>query len=625
MSRILALTACPSGTAHSVMAAEALKKQGALLGHEVEARVVDPSAGPGAWPDAATLSAADAVVLATDTRLDTGPLGGRPMHVTSTASAIRDPAGAIHAALALGGAPGVVPVAAQTPASADAVLEPAEPAPAGAPSEGAARVNASAVSARPALGNATGAAAAPGGTKRLVAITACPTGIAHTFMAAEALKRQATAMGHEIAVETQGSVGAKNVLTEEQIARADAVIIAADTAVDLSRFSGKALYQTDTGSALKKAPAVIEAALTTEDPAAAPAARAAPPAARAGGKGGSGPYKHLLTGVSYMLPVVVAGGLLIALSFVFGIEAFKEPGTLPAALMQIGGGAAFLLMVPVLSGFIAYSIADRPGLAPGLIGGLLAQQLGAGFLGGIVSGFIAGYSARLIADKVRLPEGIQGLMPVLVIPLLATAITGLLMVYVVGAPMKGILEGLTAWLGGMSSTNAVLLGALLGAMMCFDMGGPVNKAAYAFTVGLLSSSSFGPMAATMAAGMVPPLALALATFIAPRKFVASEVEARQATGVLGLCFISEGAIPYVARDPLRVIPTMMIGGAVTGALSMLFGCTLRAPHGGLFVLLIPGAVGNVAMYLAAIAAGTVVAAVLVAVAKRPAVEVVGAG
>jgi PTS system fructose-specific IIC component len=418
-------------------------------------------------------------------------------------------------------------------------------------------------------------------------------------------------------------------LTEEsriqkQIAQADAVIIAADTAVDLSRFAGKALYQTDTGSALKKAPAVIEAALATEAPAggASSTSRAVKPA-RAGGKAKSGPYKHLLTGVSYMLPVVVAGGLLIAISFVFGIEAFKEPGTLPAALMQIGGGAAFLLMVPVLSGFIAYSIADRPGLAPGLIGGLLASQLGAGFLGGIVSGFIAGYSARLIADKVKLPEGIQGLMPVLVIPLLATATTGLLMVYVVGAPMKGIMDGLTAWLGGMSSTNAVLLGALLGAMMCFDMGGPVNKAAYAFTVGLLSSSSFGPMAATMAAGMVPPLALALATFIAPRKFVRSEIEARQATGVLGLCFISEGAIPYVARDPLRVIPTMMVGGAVAGALSMLFDCTLRAPHGGMFVLLIPGAVGNVVMYLASIAAGTVVAAALVALVKLPSEEVEG--
>jgi PTS system fructose-specific IIC component len=599
MSRILALTACPSGTAHSVMAAEALKKQAALLGHEIEARVIDPAAGAGAWADDAAIAAADGVVLATDTRVDLGPLGSRRMHVTSTASAIRDPAGAIDAALALGGraeaaAPAVPPHA-------------ASPAPAG---ETATAAPASVV------------APAAGPRKRLVAITACPTGIAHTFMAAEALKRQAAAMGHEIAVETQGSVGAKNVLTEEQIAGADAVIIAADTAVDLSRFAGKALYQTDTGSALKKAPAVIEAALATEAPAATPAARGAASAARASGKAQSGPYKHLLTGVSYMLPVVVAGGLLIALSFVFGIEAFKEPGTLPAALMQIGGGAAFLLMVPVLSGFIAYSIADRPGLAPGLIGGLLAQQLGAGFLGGIVSGFIAGYSAKLIAEKVRLPEGIQGLMPVLVIPLLATAITGLLMVYVIGAPMKGIMDGLTAWLGGMSSTNAVLLGALLGAMMCFDMGGPVNKAAYAFTVGLLSSSSFGPMAATMAAGMVPPLALALATFLAPRKFVASEIEARQATGVLGLCFISEGAIPYVARDPLRVIPTMMIGGAVTGALSMLFGCILRAPHGGLFVLLIPGAVGNVAMYLAAIAAGTVVAAVLVAVVKRPAVEVV---
>ncbi|MBP0446113.1 PTS transporter subunit EIIC [Roseomonas sp. SSH11] len=620
MSRILALTACPSGTAHSVMAAEALKKQAALLGHDIEARAIDPSAGAAAWADDAAMAAADGVVLATDRPVDLGPLGSRRMHVTSTAAAIRDPGAAIHAALALGGK-----MEAPAPAAIPPVPAPVIRAPAGAPADGARTVAAGAVSAHPSPGAATAPITTPPGSggKRLVAITACPTGIAHTFMAAEALKRQASAMGHEIAVETQGSVGAKNVLSDEQIAQADAVIIAADTAVDLSRFRGKALYQTDTGSALKKAPAVIEAALATEAPAAADTPRAAAPAARTG-KVQSGPYKHLLTGVSYMLPVVVAGGLLIALSFVFGIEAFKEPGTLPAALMQIGGGAAFLLMVPVLAGFIAYSIADRPGLAPGLIGGLLASQLGAGFLGGIVAGFIAGYSAKLIADRLKLPEGIQGLMPVLVIPLLATAVTGLLMVYVVGAPMKGIMDGLTAWLGGMSSTNAVLLGALLGAMMCFDMGGPVNKAAYAFTVGLLASNSFGPMAATMAAGMVPPLALALATFIAPRKFVASEIEARQATGVLGLCFISEGAIPYVARDPLRVIPTMMVGGAVTGALSMLFGCTLRAPHGGLFVLLIPGAVGNVAMYLAAIAIGTVVAAVLVALVKRPAAEVVAA-
>jgi PTS system fructose-specific IIC component len=613
MSRILALTACTSGTAHSVMAAEALKKQAALLGHEIEARVVDPGAGTAAWVDDAVMMAADGVVLATDTPLDLGSLGARRMHVTSTASAIRDPAGAIQAALALGR---TASIASKTAELAPTISDPPAPAPAVGPTAPSPAVAPPGSADRPVTTPASG--------KRLVAITACPTGIAHTFMAAEALKRQASAMGHDIAVETQGSVGAKNVLTDEQIAQADAVIIAADTAVDLSRFAGKALYQTDTGSALKKAPAVIEAALATEAPAggASSTSRAVKPA-RAGGKAQSGPYKHLLTGVSYMLPVVVAGGLLIAISFVFGIEAFKEPGTLPAALMQIGGGAAFLLMVPVLSGFIAYSIADRPGLAPGLIGGLLASQLGAGFLGGIVSGFIAGYSARLIADKVKLPEGIQGLMPVLVIPLLATATTGLLMVYVVGAPMKGIMDGLTAWLGGMSSTNAVLLGALLGAMMCFDMGGPVNKAAYAFTVGLLSSSSFGPMAATMAAGMVPPLALALATFIAPRKFVRSEIEARQATGVLGLCFISEGAIPYVARDPLRVIPTMMVGGAVSGALSMLFGCTLRAPHGGMFVLLIPGAVGNVVMYLASIAAGTVVAAALVALVKLPSEEVEG--
>ncbi|MFH5927106.1 fructose-specific PTS transporter subunit EIIC [Roseomonas xinghualingensis] len=592
MSRILALTACPSRTAFSVMAAEALKKQATLLGHAIETRTVDP--GRPDWPDEATLSAADAVILATDTQLDTERLAGRPLHVTSTASAIRDPAGAIQAALALAGAA----------------------APAGAPTDNMAADSAATVASSAATHPAAATATAPvtDGSRKLVAVTACPTGIAHTFMAAEALKRQAAAMGHSISVETQGSVGAKNVLSDAEIAAADAVIIAADTAVDLSRFAGKPLYQTTTGVALKQAPAVIEAALAAPMPAAdTPRAPAAP---RVGGKVQSGPYKHLLTGVSYMLPVVVAGGLLIALSFVFGIDAFEEPGTLPAALMQIGSGAAFLLMVPVLSGFMAYSIADRPGLAPGLIGGLLASQLGAGFLGGIASGFIAGYSAKLIADNVRLPQNMQGLMPVLVIPLLATAITGLLMIYVVGAPVKGIMDALTAWLSGMSSANAVLLGALLGAMMCFDMGGPVNKAAYAFSVGLLASSTYAPMAATMAAGMVPPLALSLATFFAPRKFTASEMEARQATAVLGLCFISEGAIPYVARDPLRVIPTMMVAGGITGALSMLFGCTLRAPHGGLFVLLIPGAVGNVAMYLLSIAAGTIVGAVLVAVAKR---------
>lgn len=439
-------------------------------------------------------------------------------------------------------------------------------------------------------------------------------------MAAEALRRGAEAMGHQIQVETQGSVGAGNVLSAEQIAAADAVVIAADTKVDLARFTAKAVYQTDTTAALKRAREVITAALAMgRDAPATPVAAttaAAPPRGGLGKKPQSGPYKHLLTGVSYMLPVVVAGGLMIALSFVFGIHAFEEKGTLAAALMDIGGGTAFKLMVPVLSAYIAYSIADRPGLAPGLIGGALATTIGAGFIGGILSGFIAGYAAKAIKDYVRLPQNLQGLMPVLVIPLFATLIVGLLMIYVVGTPVAYILNALTAWLASMSSTNAVLLGALLGAMMAFDMGGPVNKAAYTFSVGLLASQTTGPMAATMAAGMVPPLAIALATLLAPHKFVASEREANKATAVLGLCFITEGAIPYVARDPVRMIPSIMIASALTGALSMLFGCQLHAPHGGVFVLMIPHAVDGVALYAASIVVGMLVGAGLIVAVKK---------
>lgn len=584
MSTILVLTSCPSGTAHSTMAAEALKAQGRLMGHAIVTGGLDAEGRPDV--SAEQLAGAEAIVVASDGKVDRGAVADRPHHITSTASAIRDPAGALHAALA------------------------GTPAPAGAPATQA--------PARPASPAA--------GPRKLVAVTACPTGIAHTFMAAEALRKQATAQGHEIAIETQGSVGAKNKLTEAQIREADAVIIAADMGVDTTRFAGKPIYQTDTGDALKKPGAIIDAALAMEpgekagdDATAGSDASYADQVAKAKAEQSeqrAGPYKHLLTGVSYMLPIVVAGGLLIALSFVWGIKAFEEEGTIPAALMQIGGGAAFALMVPVLSGFIAYSIADRPGLAPGLVGGMLASQLGAGFLGGIISGFIAGYSARWLRDKIRLHQNLEGLKPVLIIPLLSTALTGLLMVYVIGTPVSAIMDGLTSWLSGLSATNAVILGALLGGMMAVDMGGPVNKAAYTFSVGLLGSDTFGPMAATMAAGMTPPLALALATFIARNKFNADEREAGKAAGVLGLCFITEGAIPFAAKDPLRVIPSAIAGSALTGALSMVFGCTLRAPHGGIFVLGIPNAVGNLLPYIAAILAGTIVTAVLLAVVKR---------
>ncbi|MGY8616554.1 PTS fructose transporter subunit IIBC [Pantoea agglomerans] len=471
-----------------------------------------------------------------------------------------------------------------------------------------------------------GAPAAPaqaGAQKRVVAVTACPTGVAHTFMAAEAIQAEATRRGWWVKVETRGSVGAGNAITPEEVAAADLVIVAADIEVDLAKFAGKPMYRTSTGLALKKTAQELDKAV----------AEAKPYKAAAGGqnnsseeekKGGAGAYRHLLTGVSYMLPMVVAGGLSIALSFAFGITAFKEQGTLAAALMQIGGGSAFALMVPVLAGFIAFSIADRPGLTPGLIGGMIATSINAGFLGGIIAGFIAGYAAKLISGKVKLPQSMEALKPILIIPLFASLITGLLMIYVVGKPVAGIMNGLTHWLANMGTANAVLLGAILGGMMCTDMGGPVNKVAYAFGVGLLSSQTYAPMAAIMAAGMVPPLAMGLATLVARRKFNKGQQEGGKAALVLGLCFISEGAIPFAARDPMRVLPCCIVGGATTGAISMAIGAKLMAPHGGLFVLLIPGAITPVIGYLMAIIIGTAIAGLSYAVLKRPEEQLVKA-
>jgi fructose PTS system EIIBC or EIIC component len=450
-----------------------------------------------------------------------------------------------------------------------------------------------------------------------VAITACPTGIAHTFMAADALKKAAESAGDQISVETQGSVGAKNQLTPEAIAAADVVIIAADTHVDPMRFAGKRVYSTSVGAAVKGAADVIaraKAEASTQAGNAAPAS-----SEKSARKAVEGPYKHLLTGVSYMLPIVVAGGLCIALSFVFGIKAFEEKGTLAAALMSIGGDSAFKLMIPILSGFIAYSIADRPGLTPGLIGGMLAMNLEAGFLGGIVSGFLAGYIALLIRDRVHLPQHFEGLKPVLVIPLLSTLGVGLLMIYVVGGPVKGIMDAMTHFLQGMGSTNAVILGLILGGMMAVDMGGPVNKAAYTFAVGLLTSGSYLPMAAVMAGGMTPPLGIAIATLLGGNRFTQAEREAGKAAGVLGLSFITEGAIPFAAKDPLRVIPAAIAGSATAGALSMFFAVGLHAPHGGVFVLAIPNAVNGVGWYALAIVAGTLVTTAALLILK-PALE-----
>ncbi|MDI3312566.1 MAG: fructose-specific PTS transporter subunit EIIC [Thermoanaerobacterium sp.] len=448
--------------------------------------------------------------------------------------------------------------------------------------------------------------------KKIVAITACPTGIAHTYMAAENLEMAGKELNVAIKVETQGSIGAENQLTESDINEADAVIIAAATKVDKSRFEGKPILEVPVEEAIKNPKELIEKALKMEKPKNYVEKVEKIHEERANQR--TGAYKHLMTGVSYMIPFVVAGGISIALSFLWGYKAFQVQGTLPAALMQIGGGSAFALMVPILSGFLAYSIADRPGLVPGMVGGMLAVSTGAGFLGGIISGFLAGYTVYYLKKTIKLPKTMEGLMPVLILPVLSTLIVGLLMIYVVGTPMKTIMTGLTNWLKGMSSTNAVIFGALLGLMMAFDMGGPVNKTAYTFATGLLASNVFMPMAAVMAAGMTPPLGLALATVIFKNRFTKEEREAGKAAWVLGASFITEGAIPFAAADPFRVIPSIMVGSAVTGALSMLFHIELRAPHGGIFV--IPIAVSNPLLYIVAILVGMVVTALMIGLLKK---------
>ena len=457
--------------------------------------------------------------------------------------------------------------------------------------------------------------------KFVIGITSCPTGVAHTYMAQEALEKGAQVLGHEVKIETQGSVGADNVLTAEDIARADVVIIAADTNVDPARFVGKRLYRTGTKAAINDAVQVINTAFAS-----APIFGDADAAASASAKPErTGVYKHLMTGVSHMLPFVVAGGLLIALGFAIGSFMFGEQGiyiykeeyagTLGQTLFQIGKDA-FALFVPVLGAYIAYSIAGRPGIAPGMVGAYIAASTGAGFLGAIVAGFIAGYFVAWLAKIIKLPRELDSLKPMIILPLVGTAFIGLLMYYFIAHPVAEAQSALEAWLKSLQGSSALLLGALLGGMMALDMGGPVNKAAYLFSSGLIASDVLGPMAATMAAGMTPPLAICCATILFKNRFTEEERQAGKAAGVLGLSFITEGAIPFAAKDPLRVIPALMIGSAVTGALSMVFGCGLRAPHGGIFVLFIPNAVVHVWAYALAIIVGTVVSTACLGAFKK---------
>lgn len=466
---------------------------------------------------------------------------------------------------------------------------------------------------------------------RIVAVTSCPTGIAHTYMAAESLENAAREAGIELVVETQGSAGFDK-LPAATIAAADAVVFAHDVEVrEKARFAGKPTVDVGVKAAINRPAELIAEAR-------AKAARGEITAPAGGSADGSAPMdadgaagdgfgtrlrKWLMTGVSYMVPFVAAGGLLIALAFAIGgyeIASAKsvadhfvwtETSSWAALLFQIGG-AAFTFLVPVLAGYIAYGMADRPGLVPGFVGGYIATTIKAGFLGGLVAGLIAGAVVMAI-QRFKVPPALRGIMPVVVIPLISSAIVGVLMFVVIGKPIASAQEAMTDWLNGLSGANAIGLGVLLGLMMCFDLGGPVNKVAYAFATGGIavsdpSTGSLKIMAAVMAAGMVPPLAMALATVVRGRLFTKAERENGKAAWVLGASFISEGAIPFAAADPLRVIPSSMVGGAVTGALSMAFDCTLRAPHGGIFVVPL---IGQPFLYLLAIVAGTVVSAGLV--------------
>ncbi|HEX8542727.1 MAG TPA: PTS fructose-like transporter subunit IIB [Pseudomonas sp.] len=567
--KLAIVTACPNGKVSSVLSARLLDAAAQRQGWSTSVEVHDPR-NPEQQLSAEQIAAADWVLVVNTGAIDLNRFVGKRLFQDTPAHALQDVDGFLRRASEQ----------AEVHVAADV--------------------------------NSPAAAPVSSSVPRIVAVTACPTGVAHTFMAAEAIQQAAKRLGYELQVETQGSVGARNPLGDQVIADADVVLLAADIEVNTERFAGKRIYRCGTGIALKQAEATLKKALAEGQVESTGGSTKAPAKQEK-----TGVYKHLLTGVSYMLPMVVAGGLLIALSFVFGITAFKEPGTLAAALMQIGGDAAFKLMVPLLAGYIAYSIADRPGLAPGMIGGLLASTLGAGFIGGIAAGFIAGYSAWAVNRYARLPASVEALKPILIIPLLSSLFTGLVMIYVVGKPVAGLLESLTQFLDSMGTTNAILLGVVLGAMMCVDLGGPINKASYAFSVGLLASQSYAPMAAAMAAGMVPPIGMGIASFIARRKFAQSEREAGKAAFVLGLCFISEGAIPFAAKDPLRVIPASIAGGALTGALSMYFGCKLMAPHGGLFVMLIPNAINHALLYLLAIVAGSLLTGVAYALLKRP--------
>jgi len=464
--------------------------------------------------------------------------------------------------------------------------------------------------------------ATPADGYRVLAVTACPTGIAHTFMAAESLEQHAKQMGIPFKVETNGSGGAKNVLTAKDIKNAECIIIAADKNVEMARFNGKPVIQTKVSNGINKAEELLNKATSGTVPIYHHTANSDSTSFDSDESESVGRqiYKHLMNGVSHMLPFVIGGGILIALAFLFDVFDPANPSKFgsntPLAAFFMGvGGASFGFMLPVLAGFIAMSIADRPGLAVGFVGGALANSGGSGFLGALLAGFAAGYIV-LGLKKISsgLPQTLEGIKPVLIYPLLGVFFMGVLITFIINPPVAGINTWMMDTLKNMDPSSRILLGVIFGGMMAVDMGGPVNKAAYVIGTGALANGEFGVMASVMAGGMVPPLAIALCTTFFGNRFTESDRKSGITNYIMGLSFITEGAIPFAAADPLRVIPSCIIGSATAGALSMAFGCTLRAPHGGIFVV---PTIGNPLMYLAAIAIGAVVGMILLAILKKP--------
>ena len=455
----------------------------------------------------------------------------------------------------------------------------------------------------------------------VLAVTGCPTGIAHTYMAAESLERKAKEMGISLKVEKNGASGVKDALTAEEIAHAKCIIVASDRQVEMARFNGKPMIQTKVANGINKAEELLTEAMAGTAAvyqASAADREAAEIAASASDSIGRQIYKHLMNGVSHMLPFVIGGGILIALAFLFDTldptnpKNFGSGNPLSAFLMQIGG-ASFGFMLPVLAGYIAMSIADRPGLVAGFVGGLLANQGGSGFLGALIAGFAAGYLVLLVKKLVSgLPQALEGTKPVLFYPVLGVLFIGLAITFVINPPVSALNHWLMDSLQSMGTTSRVLLGLIFGAMMSVDMGGPVNKAAYVIGTGALATGEYGIMAAVMAGGMVPPLAIALCTTFFPSRFTEAERKSGITNYIMGLSFITEGAIPFAAADPVRVLPACIIGAGTAGALSMFFECTLRAPHGGIFVV---PTIGNPLLYLASIAIGSVVACFILALVK----------